>query len=310
MVGTYRIQMTLDQIFDTHIFFGRAGPDHCYQGNYRREESHIISNRIFEPGEGRQYSPRAPCGDAPFPHMHRRSQPPDSLELPHSQGIISAAAEIDDFGKRFPAESNTTSEASPTIPRKYAPVPMNRSASFTTLFLLTLITMLFTTGVSQDSRRPPSPEAAPERPPIPFKKTPEIRPPIPERSTEETEFTISKQIDEVNLILSVTDSKGRFVDNLSSDDLKLLDNHKPPEKWNYFQARTNLPLHVILAIDVSSSIRARLHFEQRAASTFLKHVLRKESDKAAIIAFGTTVQEKTAGMSSDVNALDATIRTL
>ena len=170
--------------------------------------------------------------------------------------------------------------------------------------------MLFTTGVSQDSRRPPSPEAAPERPPIPFKKTPEIRPPIPERSTEETEFTISKQIDEVNLILSVTDSKGRFVDNLSSDDLKLLDNHKPPEKWNYFQARTNLPLHVILAIDVSSSIRARLHFEQRAASTFLKHVLRKESDKAAIIAFGTTVQEKTAGMSSDVNALDATIRTL
>ena len=56
------------------------------------------------------------------------------------------------------------------------------------------------------------------------------------------EFTISKQVDEVNLFLSVTDAKGRFVDNLTADDLKLLDNHKSPEKWNYFQARTNLPL--------------------------------------------------------------------
>jgi Ca-activated chloride channel homolog len=114
----------------------------------------------------------------------------------------------------------------------------------------------------------------------------------------------------VNLVLSVTDSKGRFVDNLTADDLKLLDNHKPPEKWNYFQARTNLPLHVILAIDVSSSIRDRLRFEEQAASIFLKHILRKKTDEAAIVAFGSTVQEKTSGMTSDVDAVDAAIRKL
>jgi len=137
-----------------------------------------------------------------------------------------------------------------------------------------------------------------------------MRPSSPEPAAEGLGFTISKQIDEVNLILSITDSKGRFVSDLTADDVKVLDNHKSPEKWNYFQARTNLPLHVILAIDVSSSIRARLHFEQQAASTFLKRILRKETDKAAIIAFGTTVQEKTAGMTNDANVLDATIRTL
>jgi Ca-activated chloride channel family protein len=65
-----------------------------------------------------------------------------------------------------------------------------------------------------------------------------------------------------------------------------------------------------LAIDVSSSIRERLRFEQQAASTFLKHILRKETDEAAIVAFGSSVQEKTATMTSDVDALDAAIRTL
>ena len=132
----------------------------------------------------------------------------------------------------------------------------------------------------------------------------------PAHPGENPAFTISKHVDEVNLILSVTDSKGRFVGNLTPDDLQLLDNHKAPEKWNYFQARTNLPLHVILAIDVSSSVRDRFRFEQQAASSFLKRVLRKDMDEAAVVAFGSDVQEKTKGMTNDVDELDATIRAL
>jgi Ca-activated chloride channel homolog len=139
---------------------------------------------------------------------------------------------------------------------------------------------------------------------------PEIESSLPQISAESLDFTISKQTDEVNLILSVTDSKGRFVNNLTSDDLKLLDNHKPPERLTYFQARTNLPLSVILLIDISSSVRERLHFEQQAASAFLKHILRKETDEGAIVAFGSTVQEKTTGMTSDTKALDSTIHAL
>ena len=137
-----------------------------------------------------------------------------------------------------------------------------------------------------------------------------LPPPNSALSAESSEFTISKQVDEVNLILSVTDSKGRFVDNLTANDFMLLDNHRSPGRWSYFQARTDLSLHVILAIDVSASISERLGFEQRAASTFFKHILRKGTDEAAIVAFGNTVQEKTAGMTSDVDALDATIHAL
>jgi Ca-activated chloride channel family protein len=152
----------------------------------------------------------------------------------------------------------------------------------------------------------------PEGPSLPTREQegPEIQPSMPGVASEYLDFTISKQTDEVNLILSVTDSKGRFVNNLTADDLKLLDNHKAPAKWNYFQARTDLPLSVILAIDVSSSVRDRLHFEQQAASAFLKHILRKETDEAAIVAFGSTVEEKSKGMTSDAKALDATIHSL
>jgi hypothetical protein len=101
-------------------------------------------------------------------------------------------------------------------------------------------------GYSQ-GRPPARPDSgAPGRPlPSPNEgdaETMEMRPPSSELASEDdASFTISKQVDEVNLILSVTDSKGRFVDNLTADDLNLLDNHKPPIKLNYFQARTNLP---------------------------------------------------------------------
>ena len=146
---------------------------------------------------------------------------------------------------------------------------------------------------------------------IDVRKESEMRPGSPNLTrAKRGNSTISKQVDEVNLILSITDAKGRFVSDLTANDLKLLDNHQPPERWDYFQARTNLPLHVILAVDVSSSIRARLRFEQQAAITFLKRILRKDTDKAAIICFGTTVQEKTAGMTSDSTALESAIHQL
>jgi len=124
---------------------------------------------------------------------------------------------------------------------------------------------------------------------------------------DDSAFTISKNVDEVNLILSVTDSKGRFVGDLTADDLRLLDNHQAPGKWNYFQARTNLPLRVILAVDISSSIRERFHFEQQAAGSFLKHVLRPETDEAGVVAFGSQVEDKTASMTSNIAALNAAI---
>ncbi len=182
---------------------------------------------------------------------------------------------------------------------------MKKTATFAIAFFLTLTAA----GYAQENEAVRS-NSVPVKSPDALKETADPQPSDSTLVTEYQDFTIAKQVDEVNLFLSVTDAKGRFVDNLTADDLKLLDNHKSPEKWNYFQARTNLPLSVILAVDVSSSVRERLHFEQQAASTFLKHILRGETDEAAIVAFGSTVQEKSAGMTGDTVALDTTIRKL
>jgi Ca-activated chloride channel homolog len=179
---------------------------------------------------------------------------------------------------------------------------MNQTTSFAILLCLALTVA----GYPQDQKAI-YPESSAEKSSPPPQGTPSAQP-DPESAAENLDFTISKYVHEVNLFLSVTDSKGRFVDNLTADDFRLLDNHKSPEKWTYFQARTNLPLHVILAIDVSSSIHDRLRFEQQAASIFLKNILRSATDEAALVTFGSTVQEKTAGMTSDVSALDAAIR--
>jgi VWFA-related protein len=183
-----------------------------------------------------------------------------------------------------------------------------------TIFFVILSCALSGLGYSQEkqSTRTDLAPARGERPVSAPREmaNPNALPGMPVMTSDYVDFTISKQTDEVNLILSVTDSKGRFVNNLTADDLRLLDNHKAPDKLNYFQSRTNLPLSVILAVDVSSSVRERLHFEQQAASAFLKHILRKEMDEAAIIAFGSTAEDKTEGITNDSKALDATIRTL
>jgi Ca-activated chloride channel family protein len=183
---------------------------------------------------------------------------------------------------------------------------MHRAASFAIAILLSLTII----GYPQDKA---SMRTAPAREKLSNSpgedETTALAPQISDL-VDDAQFTLSKQVDEVSLILSITDSRGRFVNNLTADDLKLLDNRKAPSKWNYFKAQTDLPLHVILAIDVSSSVFGRLPFEQKAASAFLKNVLRKDIDDAAVVAFGSTVLEKTPGMTNDVNALNSEIHTL
>src|SRR5256885_2890629 len=88
--------------------------------------------------------------------------------------------------------------------------------------------------------------------------------------------TIVKHVDEVNLLLSVTNRRGRFVQNLDASDLIISDNGEPPDKITFFQRQTDLPLRVALVIDVSGSVTNRFAFEQRAAQAFLQGILRPE----------------------------------
>jgi Ca-activated chloride channel family protein len=102
--------------------------------------------------------------------------------------------------------------------------------------------------------------------------------------------TFTKNVQEVNLVLTVTNWLGHFVKDLSEDDIRILDNNQPAERITYFQTQTNLPLRVGVVIDASASITHRFRFEQKSASAFLKKVLRRGYDSALLVSFNEQAQ--------------------
>lgn len=102
-------------------------------------------------------------------------------------------------------------------------------------------------------------------------------------------LTIKRQVEEVNLILSVTDRKGRFVQGLNPSDLMILDDDKRQTTYTFFQSQTNLPLHVALVLDVSASITGQFEMEQSTIRDFLKQAIRP-ADSVELFAFNQRVQ--------------------
>jgi VWFA-related protein len=99
-----------------------------------------------------------------------------------------------------------------------------------------------------------------------------------------------KNVDEINVIFTVTDKRGRFVKDLQKEDFAVLDDNKPPIAISNFRKETDLPLRVGLLVDASNSVRDRFTFEQEAAIEFLNQIIRPKSDKAFIIGFDTTAE--------------------
>ena len=124
-----------------------------------------------------------------------------------------------------------------------------------------------------------------------------------------TSETIRKNVDEVNVVFTVTNAGGRFVSRLSLDDLEVLDNQQPPEKISYFRQQSEMPLRVALLLDLSDSIVHRFSYEKKAAAAFLKKVLRPEVDQAFLVGFGSEVR-LLQDFTFDVDKLSQAMRSL
>jgi VWFA-related protein len=126
---------------------------------------------------------------------------------------------------------------------------------------------------------------------------------------QEPLITIRRQVSEVNLVFTVIDHHGKFVRDLTSKDIRILDDGAPPDAILNFRAETELPLRVGMVIDVSGSIRNRFRFEQEAAIRFLQHIVRPQSDKAFVIGFDTTA-EVTQDFTNDLSKLSQGVHVL
>ena len=100
--------------------------------------------------------------------------------------------------------------------------------------------------------------------------------------------TIRRNVDEVNLIFTVTDKHGEYKPNLRQSDFALLDDNKAPARVTSFHQQINLPIRVGIVIDASTSIRQRFQFEQQSATDFLLQILKARSDRAFVMGFDVT----------------------
>jgi len=142
-----------------------------------------------------------------------------------------------------------------------------------------------TPAQAQPSNTAPQPPAvSPQQPPA-ATTAPGQQPTAPSLPTQDqpTE-TIKVQVNEVNLIFTVTDKKGKFITGLKRENFGLLDDGRPPLAVVQFTQQTNLPLRVGIMLDTSSSIRSRFQFEQDSAIAFLLQVLHL-NDRAFVEGF-------------------------
>jgi VWFA-related protein len=111
-------------------------------------------------------------------------------------------------------------------------------------------------------------------------------------ASDQQQYTIQQQVNEVDLVFTVTDKHGHFIKDLSQSDFALLDDQKAPERVYSFTRQTNLPLRVGILIDTSTSVRRRFQFEQQASVTFLQQILKPQTDRAFVMGFDVTPDYK------------------
>lgn len=119
---------------------------------------------------------------------------------------------------------------------------------------------------------------------------------------------ISVDVTRVNMQFTVSDKKGRFVNDLTKNDFEIVESKKPQEIVE-FTAESNLPLRLAILIDTSNSIRDRFKFQQEAATDFINTVIRPRQDKATVVSFDMSA-ELVADLTDDVEKLGSAIRGL
>ncbi len=123
----------------------------------------------------------------------------------------------------------------------------------------------------------------PPPPPL-WKAKPTPTPTPPEKEVIEVIRTTS------NLIMvpvSVTDREGQAVQGLTKDDFRLQEEGKQQEITGIGNPE-EVPLAIALLFDISSSVSQKgfFQFQQNAAATFLKQVM-KPNDRAAVFTIAT-----------------------
>ena len=173
----------------------------------------------------------------------------------------------------------------------------NLRSFFVSLSLLSALSVL---GQATPPASPPQAPAQPQQ---------NQQPQNGQQAGDQQQYTITRQVNEVDLVFTVTDKHGRFIADLRQSDFALLDDQKAPERVYSFTQQTNLPLRVGIVIDTSTSIRTRFQFEQQASIEFLLQILKPRNDKAFVMGFDVVPDYK-QNWTNNLDSLTAGINAL
>lgn len=103
--------------------------------------------------------------------------------------------------------------------------------------------------------------------------------------TRGLEYAETVDVDVVQVTAVVTDSDGRFVRGLTQGDFKVFEDNKPQRITNF--AAENIPLELVVAVDVSSSMRDAISGVKAAAKQFLDSI--EPRDQVTVLAFNENI---------------------
>src|SRR5438477_2837121 len=112
-------------------------------------------------------------------------------------------------------------------------------------------------------------------------------PPAPSQAPQtapQQQPTFVREVNLVDVLLTVLDRRNKLVPDLDKGDFKIIDDNTSQE-IRFFSKQSDLPLRIGMLLDTSNSIRERIKFEQEAAVDFLYSVLRRGKDQAFAMTF-------------------------
>lgn len=101
--------------------------------------------------------------------------------------------------------------------------------------------------------------------------------------------TIRKDVREVQVIFTASDESKQPVEGLTREEISLLQDGEAVPAISAFRCDRDLPLQLILLVDLSDSMQAGFKQEQRAAAEFLGRIVRPGVDSSAVLEFAAQV---------------------
>lgn len=105
-----------------------------------------------------------------------------------------------------------------------------------------------------------------------------------EDPTQESDDVVRVETNLTSIFFTAADSNKRFINNLTKEDVRILEDGQPQEIFT-FQQNLDLPLSIAILIDTSISEQRTLPDEKAAARAFLESVMHPQRDEAAIVSF-------------------------